>query len=175
MFGAHCDANTTTDAEGTRDFTPDGINGRDEVVEDLVREVLMEHALLAVTPVIEFQRLGLDDARTWHVADRDLSEVGLARGRAEAGELVRRELDGVVPARIAVREGLQRLLGLVLGVPEVGKPGEVLRLRGHEPQGKQSLPQCPAEKQERGPKGVKPACLGGRVRLPPYHPRVHGI
>jgi hypothetical protein len=54
VFGAHCDANTTTDAEGTRDFTPDGINGRNEVIEDLVREVLMEHALLAVTPVIEF-------------------------------------------------------------------------------------------------------------------------
>ena len=105
MHGAHRDADATADAEGASDFAPDRVDGRNKVVEDLVGQVLVEHALLAEAPIVKLEGLRLHDARTRHVADRDLGEVGLAGGRTQAGELIGRKLDGVVPALLTIFAG----------------------------------------------------------------------
>src|SRR5687767_5289645 len=71
----------------------------DEIVEDPVRDVLVEGALVAVAPEVELERLQLDAELIRHVADADRRKVRLPRLRAEARELGAFEADLVAPPR----------------------------------------------------------------------------
>ena len=78
----------------------------------------MKGAFVAKRPQVELERLQLDAPFVRHVADAQGREIGLARARADAGELGTGELDLVVPARFRVGEGLQR--EMLQGVGEGG-------------------------------------------------------
>src|SRR5437762_1202886 len=91
------------------DLDPAGLGRRHEVVQDPIRHVLVEHALVPIRPDIELERLELDQVRVGHVADADRPEVGLAGPRAEAGELRHGHRDLVVPVRVRVRHDLEHL------------------------------------------------------------------
>src|SRR5207244_7705236 len=54
---------------------------------------------------VELQRLQLDDGRPGHVGDGDRGEVGLARERADAGELRRLAPHLVLPPGMRVGDG----------------------------------------------------------------------
>src|SRR5438876_2967349 len=95
--------------EVARHLDPAGLGRRHEVVQDPVRHVLVEHALVPVRPHVELERLELDQVLVGHVADADRREVGLAGPGAEAGELRHGHRHFVVAVRVRVRHDLERL------------------------------------------------------------------
>src|SRR5262249_7793071 len=98
--------------EIANDFHASRLGRGAQVVEDAVRDRLVEGALVAVAPQVELERLELDTKLIRHVLDPDAREVGLPRERAKARELRTIELDQVVPLRPGVGEGLEVLGGL---------------------------------------------------------------
>src|SRR6185436_16074094 len=83
-----------------------------EVVEDLVRHLLEEMALVAERPDVELERLQLHAQPVGHVADDDGAEVRLARDRAQRRVLRTDVADPVVALGRRVRERLERAAGL---------------------------------------------------------------
>jgi hypothetical protein len=89
------------------DLHPTRVDGRYNVVEDSVRDVLVEGSLVPVRPEIEFEGLEFDTQFVGDVFDDELCEIGLAREWAEAGELRSLEGDGVVTAGVRIWEGVE--------------------------------------------------------------------
>src|SRR5262249_35088684 len=87
----------------------------DEVVEQSIRHLLVEDALIAEALEVEFQGLELDARFTGCVRERDCAEIRLTGLWADAGELGTDDLDGKFPARSRIRERLQLLGGRRLG------------------------------------------------------------
>ena len=56
-----------------------GWRQRDQIVEDLVGDALVEDAAVAELDQVVLQRLQLDAARVGHVGDANLAEIGQAR------------------------------------------------------------------------------------------------
>ena len=81
---------------------------RDEVVEDAVRDRLVERALVAEAPDVQLQRLQLDAGAVGHVFEVQGREVRLPGLRAQAGELGKTHADGIIPIRLRIGECLQR-------------------------------------------------------------------
>src|SRR5262249_17296515 len=100
---------TAAHPEVAYDLDPARCRHRDEVVEDAVRHVLVEGALVAIGPDVELDALELDQALVRHVAHADGREVGLACPGAEAGELGNLESDLVVAIRMRIGHHLQLL------------------------------------------------------------------
>src|SRR5262249_60643779 len=93
--------------EVAHDRDPARPRHRHEVVEDAVRHVLVEGALVAIRPDVELDALELHQTLVRHVAHADGREVGLPRLGAEAGELGDLEGDLVVAIRMRVGHHLQ--------------------------------------------------------------------
>jgi hypothetical protein len=74
-------------AEVADDFGPDGIAGFDYVVEDLVDDVLLEDAEVAVGEEVLLEALELEAGFAGHVANGEPAEVGEAGFGADGGEL----------------------------------------------------------------------------------------
>jgi hypothetical protein len=74
-------------AEVADDLCPDGIAGFDDVVEDLVDDVLLKDAEVAVCEEILLEGLELEAGLAGHVADGEAAEVGQAGLGADGGEL----------------------------------------------------------------------------------------
>jgi hypothetical protein len=68
-------------------FGPDGVGGFDDVVEDLVDDVFLEDAEVAVGEEVFLEGFELHAAVAGHVADGEAAEVGQAGLGADAGEL----------------------------------------------------------------------------------------
>jgi len=74
-------------AEVADDFGPDGVAGFDYVVEDLVDDVFLEDAEVAVGEEVLLEGLELEAGLAGHVADGDAAKVGEAGLGADGGEL----------------------------------------------------------------------------------------
>ena len=74
-------------AEVAGDFGPDGVAGFDDVVEDLVDDVFLKDAEVAVGEEVLLEALELEAGFAGHVADEDAAEVGKAGFGADGGEL----------------------------------------------------------------------------------------
>src|SRR5215831_17645034 len=93
--------------EVAHDLDPARRRRRHEVVEDAVRHVLVEGALVAIGPDVELDALELHQTLVRDVAHADGREVGLARLGAETGELGDLEGDLVVAIRMRIGHHLQ--------------------------------------------------------------------
>src|SRR6476620_4783111 len=79
------------------------LKGRDQVVEDLVRDVLVEDASVPEGDHVVLERLELDTPRVGYVRDADLSEIGQPGFRTDRGEL--RTADGDLVVALGPRVG----------------------------------------------------------------------
>src|SRR3990172_8090325 len=129
VFGLDRDPDTAANGEGAADATPAGIERRHQVVEDLVGDVLVEDAFVAIRPQIELERFRLENLRSGDVLYRNRGEVRLTCGRADAGELVALQADQVLSLRIVVGEGLE-FLGRLTAAAQQSQAFEV-RCIGH--------------------------------------------
>jgi hypothetical protein len=68
-------------------FGPDGIGGFDDVVENLVDDVFLEDAEIAVGEEVFLEGFELEALFAGHVADEEAAEVGKASLGADGGEL----------------------------------------------------------------------------------------
>ena len=109
MFDGDDSPDPATNVPVADDLHPTRIDGRDNVVEDPVRDVLLEGALVPVRPEIELEGLEFDTQFVGDVFDVEVCEIGLAREWAEAGELGRFEGDGVVTAGVRIWEGVEEI------------------------------------------------------------------
>src|SRR5439155_6092350 len=100
---AHLGLDPAAHVEVPDHLDPARLGGRHEVVQNPVRHVLVERALVPVRPEVELERLELDQVLVGHVADADRREIGLAGPGAGTGELRHRHRDLVVPLRVRVR------------------------------------------------------------------------
>ncbi len=108
-------------AEVAYDDCPDGIAGFDDVVEDLVDDVFLEDAEVAIGEEILLEGLELEAALAGHVADGEAAEVGEPGLGADAGELgiVDEDLVGlelVLPGFDGGEGGVEAGFGVVVGV-----------------------------------------------------------
>jgi hypothetical protein len=108
-------------AEVAYDDCPDWVAGFDYVVEDLVDDVFLEDAEVAVGEEVLLEGFELEAALAGHVADGEASEVGEAGLRADAGELgvVDQDLVGlelVLPGFDGGEGGVEAGFGVVVGV-----------------------------------------------------------
>ena len=105
--------------------------GGDNVVKDVVDDGLMEGAVVAVGEKVELERLAFDAALVGDIADRDVTEVGLTRDRADGGELGAVEGDPVVTPRVRILKCLEDGLGGVGWIIGLLRPeeGEILVAR----------------------------------------------
>ena len=127
-------------AEVADDFGPDGVAGFDDVVEDLVDDVFLEDAEVAVGEEVLLEGLELEAAVAGHVADGEAAEVGEAGLGADGGELgvvdedlvgaelVRPGFDG---GKFGVEAGLRVVVGVAGGlVIATGGHGSILSRGG---------------------------------------------
>ncbi len=85
------------------------VGGADQVVDDVVGDLLVERAFVAVAPEVQLQALELHAQLVGDHVDREMGEVRLAGQRAVASELGHQELDEVVALGRRVGEHLQFL------------------------------------------------------------------
>jgi len=78
-----------------------------QVFEDAVGDGLMESALIAEAPQIEFEAFQLYAERVRHIAYAKASKVRLSRQRAQARKLRALENNFIVPMGGGVREAVQ--------------------------------------------------------------------
>src|SRR6202040_47741 len=74
-------------AEVADDDGPDWVAGFDDVVEDLVDDVFLEDARVAVGEEVLLEGLEFEAAAAGHVADGEAAKVGEAGLGADGGEL----------------------------------------------------------------------------------------
>src|ERR1700678_478742 len=103
------------------DFYPDRIAGFDDVVENLVDDVLLEDAEVAIGEEILFEGLEFEAGLAGHVADGEAAEVGQAGLGADGGELgvVDEDLVGaelIAPGFDGREFGVEAGFGVVVGV-----------------------------------------------------------
>jgi len=84
--GYDCGADAAAGAEDAFDFGPDGISGFDDVFENLVDDVFLEDAEVAVAEEIFLERLEFEAAVAGHIADGEDAEVGKAGFGADGSE-----------------------------------------------------------------------------------------
>jgi hypothetical protein len=108
-------------AEVADNFGPDGVAGFDDVVEDLIDDVFLKDAEVAIGEEIFLEGLELKAGFAGHVADGDATEVGQSGLGADGGELgvIDEDLVGfklVAPGFDAREGGIEAGLGVIVGV-----------------------------------------------------------
>src|SRR5207237_6385824 len=100
------------DAAAYGKITDDGHAARlacgHQIVENLVRDVLVEDAAVAELDDVGLERLQLDTARVGAVADANRPEIGQPRLRAQRCELGTLDGDLVIALRTRVRKRFER-------------------------------------------------------------------
>ncbi len=76
-----------------------------------VRYCFVEGALIPIRSKIKLERLAFDAETVRHVIDIDPGKIGLACDWANRSEIVRFEMNPIIPARRGIWEGLEARLG----------------------------------------------------------------
>jgi hypothetical protein len=90
-----------------------GLHGRDDIVENAVRDHLVEDAFVAVLLQVHFQAFEFDTLGRRRVVEGERAEVGLACFRAHRGKLGTLDLDRVVALRVLILERFEHFLEIV--------------------------------------------------------------
>ena len=109
VLDGDCFGDAAAGAEGGFDFQEGRFDHGDEVVEDRVRDVLVEDSLVAVTLQVVLQALELDALFVGRIRDRDSAEVGLASFGADRGELRGLDFDLVIAVGELILEGFKEV------------------------------------------------------------------
>ena len=107
VSGRHRRGDAAARREVSDDDHPARREQRDQIVEDLVGDRLIEDAAIAEVVEVVLERLQLDTSRIGHVGDADFAEIGHSGLRADRGELRAADGDLVVAFRSRVGEGLE--------------------------------------------------------------------
>jgi hypothetical protein len=137
VFGARVEGfddggDSAAGAEVADDDGPDGVGGFDDVVEDLVDDVLLEDAEVAIGEEVFLEGFEFHAALAGHVADGEAAEVWQAGFGADGGEFgvvdenfVGMELVG--PGVDGGKSGVEACGGVGVGVAGVlGGHGSIL-------------------------------------------------
>ena len=98
----HC-FDAAADRKVADDRHPARLEGRDEIVKDLVGDVLVKDAAVSELDHVVLERFQLDAPRVRDVRDADLAEIGKARFRTKRREL--RAIDGDLVIALGPRVG----------------------------------------------------------------------
>ncbi len=108
-------------ADGERDAAASGeLRGHDrlarracfyEIVQNAVRYRFVEGALVSIGSKIKLKRLALDTESVGHVVDVDPGKIWLASDWANRSEIVRFEMNPVIPTRRRIWESLEPRFG----------------------------------------------------------------
>ena len=98
---------TPTDKEIGLDRHVAGLHGLHQIVQDLIRDRLMERAFVAVAPKIELEAFQLHAEFIRHVANADRGKIRLTGLGAEARELRAIHLNIIIPFWIRILEDLE--------------------------------------------------------------------
>jgi hypothetical protein len=82
-----------------------------EVVQNSVRDRFVEGALVPIGSKIKLERFAFDAQTIRHVIDVDPGKIGLTRDWANRSEIVRFEMNSVIPARRGIWESFEPRLG----------------------------------------------------------------
>lgn len=107
VFGDGGELDAAAGAKAAFHFHPHRGDGRHQVIQDAVDDLLIESRVVAVGDEVIFQALGFHNFLSRAVGDGQVAAVRLPGDGAEGGELVRVEHDGIAPLRAAVRERFQ--------------------------------------------------------------------
>src|SRR5689334_4366333 len=110
MLGDHGREDAAADVEISRQTNEPRFHQAREIVDDAVRDRLVERTLVAERPDVELQRLQLDALSVWHVLEVQRCEVRLACLRTETGEFRDPHPDRVVTSGLRVGERLEDLV-----------------------------------------------------------------
>lgn len=94
---------------------PAWFHGGDEVIENLIRDALIECAVIAVLLKVEFETLEFETGGVGDVGDDQGSEIGVAGHGTDTGEFGADRFDDEIPIGIRVIEGLDDVWGGILG------------------------------------------------------------
>src|SRR5438552_520493 len=127
------------------------MDGVHQIVEDLIRYVLVEDAAIPEFDEIVLQRLELDALGSGHVGDANLTEIGQAGLRTHRREFRTADRDSILPLGPGIREGLDgrarhgaKILAPACAVQR--RPSRV-NGRGDPPGAARASPVRPAENQ----------------------------
>lgn len=98
MFCFDCDPNATPDVKFATHQAPMGIQHRDQVIQYLVNDVLVENPFVPERPDVKFKGLRLDDLLVRHIADTNRCKIRLTGRRTNTGKFIRFELHQVISA-----------------------------------------------------------------------------
>ncbi len=112
LLHGNIDCNSASNIEFATDLNPPRLQKAVERVKQLIADILMENADIAVGPQVEFQRLAFQDQFVGDVRDIKCGKVGLSCNRTKAGKLITMESDDGVASRVGVRKGLELACGL---------------------------------------------------------------
>jgi len=113
MFGNNCCEDAAAHVESGRQAHKPGFRGRDKVVKDAVGHSLVECALVAVGPDVQFEALEFDTAAVSNVIEVQGSEIRLTGLRTQAGKLRNLHSDQKIPFRIRIGEGFESGVGIL--------------------------------------------------------------
>ena len=111
MLGADCQRDSATRGElrGQDGFTR--CARFDEIIEDAVRDGLIERALVTIRCKIEFQRFAFNAQLVGHIIDVNPREIRLTGYRTNGSEIVGFEMNAVVSFRSRISKRLQARFG----------------------------------------------------------------
>ena len=82
-----------------------------EIVQNPVRDCFVERALVPIGSKIKLERFAFDAHTIRHVIDVDPGKIGLTRDWANRSEIVRFEMNSVIPTRRGIWESFEPRLG----------------------------------------------------------------
>lgn len=112
MFGYDIGEDAAAHVEFCRQPHETGCGGCNQVVQDMVGDGLMECALVAKGPDVEFQAFQFDALLIRDVIQIQGGEIGLSGFRAQTGKFGNFHVDMKIPLRVRVAEGFQDFAGL---------------------------------------------------------------
>ena len=78
-----------------------------EIVKNTIGYRFVKGALIPIRSQIKLQRFAFDTKTVWHVIDIDPGEIRLTRDWANRSEIVRFEMNPVIPTRRGIWESLE--------------------------------------------------------------------
>jgi len=111
MLDGHACSNAASGSEVRDDFHLPRLGDGDEIVQNHVRHVLVEGAVIAELLEVQLQRFQLEALRIGHISNRQCAEVGLSGLRADGSEFGANSVDQVVPLRVRIVEDFENVSG----------------------------------------------------------------